>query len=86
MNCLKIYTILVDTLTEEENRINLKLFREYKKIGDKIRLLTYINQKAIPVNNDFRYEMYHITTGEEEGIYANGILTESYNLENNIKM
>ena len=80
------HSILVDTLTEEENRINLKLFGGYKKIGDKFRLLSYINQKAIPVNNDFRYEMYHITTGEEEGIYANGILTESYNLENNIKM
>ena len=86
MNYLKIYTILVDTLTEEENRINLKLFREYKKIGDKIRLLTYINQKAIPINDDFRYELYHITTGEEEGIYANGILAESYNLGLNIKM
>lgn len=80
------HSILVDTLTEEENRINLKLFKEYKKIGDKIRLLTYINQKAIPINDDFRYEMYHISTGEEEGIYANGILTESYNFENNIKM
>ena len=79
------HSILVDTLTEEENRINLKLFGEYKKIGDKIRLLTYINQKAIPINDDFRYQMYHISTGEEEGIYANGILTESYNLENNIK-
>jgi hypothetical protein len=80
------HSILVDTLTEEENRINLKLFKGYKKIGDKIRLLSYINQKAIPINDDFRYDMYHITTGEEEGIYANGILTESYNLENNIKM
>jgi hypothetical protein len=80
------HSILVDTLTEEENRINLKLFGGYKKIGDKIRLLSYINQKAIPINDDFRYDMYHITTGEEEGIYANGILTESYNLENNIKM
>lgn len=80
------HSILVDTLTEEENRINLKLFKGYKKIGDKIRLLTYINQKAIPINDDLRYEMFHITTGEEEGIYANGILTESYNLENNIKM
>jgi hypothetical protein len=79
------HSILVDTLTEEENRITLKLFGGYKKIGDKIRLLTYINQKAIPINNDFRYEMYHISTGEEEGIYANGILTESYNFENNIK-
>ena len=80
------HSILVDTLTEEENRITLKLFKEYKKIGDKIRLLSYINQKAIPINNDLRYEMFHISTGEEEGIYANGILTESYNLENNIKM
>jgi hypothetical protein len=80
------HSILVDTLTEEENRINLKLFGGYKKIGDKIRLQTYINEKAIPINNDLRYEMYHITTGEEEGIYANGILTESYNLEMNIKM
>ena len=80
------HSILVDTLTEEENRINLKLFREYKKIGDKIRLLTYINQKAIPINDDFRHELYHITTGEEEGIYANGILAESYNLGLNIKM
>jgi hypothetical protein len=79
------HSILVDTLTEEENRITLKLFGGYKKIGDKIRLLTYINQKTIPINNDFRYEMYHISTGEEEGIYANGILTESYNFENNIK-
>ena len=58
MNCLKIYTILVDTLTEEENRINLKLFEDYKKIEDKIRLLAYINEKAIPINDDFRYEMY----------------------------
>jgi|GEM_PF-6759556 len=80
------HSILVDTLTEEENRINLKLFKGYKRIGEKIRLLTYINQKAIPINDDLRYEMYHISTGEEEGIYANGILTESYNLENNIKM
>jgi len=80
------HSILVDTLTEEENRINLKLFKGYKKIGDKIRLLTYINQKAIPINDDLRYDMFHITTGEEEGIYANGILTESYNFENNIKM
>ena len=46
---------------------------------------TYDSQKAIPINDDFRYEIYHITTGEEEGIYANGILTESYNLELNIK-
>jgi hypothetical protein len=75
------HSILVDTLTEEENRINLKLFGEYKKIGDKIRLLSYINQKAISINDDLRYEMYHISTGEEEGIYANGILTESFNLE-----
>jgi hypothetical protein len=73
------HSILVDTLTEEENRINLKLFKGYKKIGDKFRLLSYINQKAIPINDDFRYEMYHISTGEEEGIYANGILTESFN-------
>jgi hypothetical protein len=80
------HAILVDTLTEEENRINLKLFGDYKKIGNKIRLLSYINEKAIPINNDLRYEMYHITTGKEEGIYANGILTESYNLENNIKI
>ena len=75
------HSILVDTLTEEENRINLKLFGGYKKIGDKIRLLSYINQKAIPINDDYRYEMYHISTGKEEGIYANGILTESFNLE-----
>jgi hypothetical protein len=80
------HSILVDTLTEEEDRINLKLFGNYKKIGNKIRLLSYINEKAIPINDDLRYEMYHFTTGEEEGIYANGILTESYNLEMNIKM
>jgi hypothetical protein len=80
------HSILVDTLAEEENRINLKLFGYYKKIGNKIRLLSYISQKAIPINDDLRYEMFHISTGEEEGIYANGILTESYNLENNIKM
>jgi hypothetical protein len=78
------HSILVDTLTEEENRINLKLFKGYKKIGDKIRLLSYINQKVIPINDDFRYEMYHISTGEEEGIYANGILTESFSLEMSI--
>lgn len=80
------HSILVDILTEEENRINLKLFGGYKKIGNKIRLVTYINEKAIPINDDLRYEMYHISTGDEEGIYANGILTESYNLENNIIM
>ena len=72
------HSILVDYLTEEETRINKKLFGGYKKIGDKLRLVTYINQKAIPVNDDLRYELYHISTGKEEGIYANGILTESF--------
>lgn len=72
------HSILVDYLTEEETRINKKLFGGYKKIGDKLRLVTYINQKAVPVNDDLRYELYHISTGKEEGIYANGILTESF--------
>jgi len=69
------HSILVDNLTENENRLNPDF-----KIGNKIRLLTFVNEKAIPINDDFRYEMYHLSTGEEEGIYANGILTESFNL------
>jgi hypothetical protein len=42
--------------------------------------LTCINEKAIEISDDLRYELFHISTGEEEGIYANGILTESFNL------
>jgi hypothetical protein len=76
---------LVNILTEKEKNFSLEIFGDYK-IGDKIKLLTCINEKAIPINDDLRYEMYHISTGKEEGIYANGILTESFDLELNIKM
>ena len=74
------HSILVDELTEEDKKLSINIFGLDFKIRNKKKLLTCINEKAIEISDDLRYELFHISTGEEEGIYANGILTESFNL------
>ncbi len=49
-----------------------------KLVDNKFKLLTFLNEKAIPID-DGEYEIYHLILqdGKSHAIYANGLLTET---------
>lgn len=77
------HSIMVDSLTEEELKETKRIWGEPLMIKGKYRLLSNINKNFSPVNDELRYHTYHICLGkgEENIVYANGILSESQDLE-----
>jgi hypothetical protein len=73
------HSILVDELSEAEQDAAKKYMGGVFKIGNKFRLLSSTTDLFEPVNDNSRYTIYQLTMGEEDAIYANGILTESCN-------
>ena len=45
------------------------------------RLLACISDKFDPITDEFIYEIYHLSVGDEDIIYTNGVLSETFNLE-----
>jgi hypothetical protein len=74
------HSILVEEMTDYEKLECNKIFG-LPKIQNFYRLLACISDKFEPVNDNLRYEIYHISVGEEDIIYANGILSETFNLD-----
>ena len=75
------HSILVDSLTEEETKIELK-YRKIMKIDDKFLLLACNNPDFERIIDTNVYTYYHIVLENEDkdgqyGIWANGILTET---------
>lgn len=74
------HSILVDELTEQQIIETNKIFG-IRKIQNKYRLLACISDKFVAIDNENRYDIYHITLGDEEIIYVNGILSETFDLK-----
>ena len=74
------HSILVEEMTAYEKIECNKIFG-LPKIQNFYRLLACISDKFEPVNDNLRYEIYHISVGKEDIIYANGILSETFNLD-----
>lgn len=78
------HSILVDTLSEEEELNNTKLFRGNKpKLEDKFLLLAATSSSFHKIENSNSFTYYHFVlenngdANTRYGIWANGILTES---------
>jgi hypothetical protein len=77
------HSILVDELSEEERNNMTKVFGKLKKIEDKYLLLSCFSNKLEKIKSKDFYEYYNIKLEGNDcgyGIYANGILCESYNI------
>ena len=78
------HSILVEDFeTEEQKSENMKYFgEELPKVDGLYRLLTCVNEKALPYKEKGTFEIYHLALENQEldkayGIYANGLLVES---------
>ena len=75
------HSILVDKLTKHQKEKTKKYWDIYHKTDDKYRLLSVVNNKAIPYEIENEFNLYHIALESDElsnyGIYANGLLVES---------
>jgi hypothetical protein len=69
------HSIMVDELKDNE--------KEYgeRKIQNKYCLLSCLSDKFVAVNEKIRFEIYHITVGESDIVWANGILSETFDLD-----
>jgi hypothetical protein len=78
------HSILVDSMTEEENELNEQLFwGEVPMIDKKYLLLAAVSTHFEQIKNKKPYVYYHLVLDNEDddearyGIWANGILTET---------
>lgn len=75
------HPILVDTLSEAEKVDTLKIWPELRKNGEKYRLITKINSKALPYVGEeimkvWDFVLENNNVHENFAIFANGQLTE----------
>ena len=75
------HAILADELSDEEYETTRKIFGRIEKIHNKYRLIACTSKKFEPVIDENRYEIYHLSLGEHELIYANNILSEAFDYE-----
>jgi hypothetical protein len=76
------HSILVDELSEQQKTATEEYWNIFHKTDDKYRLLSVINDKAIPYEIAGDFNIYHIALENDNeslnyGIYANGLLVES---------
>lgn len=72
------HSILVNELSEKEKEESIKIFGKLEKIQDKYRLLSCISDNFIPLNDNNRHHTYHISVGEQDIIYADNVLSETF--------
>jgi len=78
------HSILVDELSEQQKTETGAYWKIFHKTDDKYRLLSVVNDKAIPYEIPGEFNIYHIALESDNdllnyGIYANGLLVESCN-------
>jgi hypothetical protein len=76
------HSILVDHLTADEKKETLDTLGDIYTTDGKYRLMTYLDKKAIPYEEEGIFTIWHVALENEDdyvnyGIYANGLLVES---------
>jgi len=76
------HSILVDLLTQEQGEKTMEDFGRIFMTDDKIRLMTFLDEKASVYEVPGTYTIYHLALENDDyygnyGIYANGLLVES---------
>jgi hypothetical protein len=78
------HSILVNTITLEQQEQIKKSFGRLFTTGKKYRLMAFIDENTIPCEEEELFSIYHFALENDEvcynyGIYANGLLVESCN-------
>jgi hypothetical protein len=76
------HALLVDSLTEEEEKETEKVLEKIYMTEDKYRLPACVDTQTIPYEKEGDFKVYHIALQNRDananyGIYANGLLVES---------
>jgi len=76
------HSLLVNKLTQEQHKQNLKIFNKIYITDDKYRLPACIDEKTIPYEKNGFFTIYHIALDNNDyysnyGVYANGLLVET---------
>ena len=76
------HSLLVDTLTKEQEEEIISNYGEFKVTDGKYRLEAYLDSKAEPYSEEGLFTIYHIALKNENyvgnyGIWSNGLLVES---------
>jgi len=76
------HSILVDHLTSDEKKETLDALGDIYTTDGKYRLMTYLDKKAIPYEEEGKFTIWHVALEHEDdymnyGIWANGLLVES---------
>jgi surface protein len=79
------HSILVDTLTADQQKQSIDIFDKIYKTDDKYRLPACIDDRSVPYNKAGTFPIYHIALENENyyynyGVYANGLLVETCSL------
>jgi hypothetical protein len=80
------HSILVDKLEPKQKERHLQLMKTLYMTSGKFRLRAFIDEKAEPYTIPGDHEIWHIALEHENefcnyGIYANGLLVESANID-----
>jgi hypothetical protein len=81
-----LHSILVDNLTGFQGEMTINIIGKLLKTDDKYRLITCLDTKAEMIEKEKEYTIYHFALENDDeymnyGIYANGLLVESSNLQ-----
>jgi hypothetical protein len=84
------HSLLVDTLTEEQEKKSLTMWSNLQQINDKKLLMAWVNEDFEEISDTNIYTLYQLVLESDNkktqyGIYANGILSESMSLNTFIK-
>ena len=79
------HSILVDKLTEEQEKKSLEIWSKLETLHKKYLLMACVNENAEPCDFEEMIEVYQVvlenrSSRNRYGIYANGILSESMSL------
>jgi len=76
------HSILVDNISDVERELIIEHFEKVYVTDGKYRLMAMVDEKAIPYENEGRYNIWHLALEHDDiymnyGIYANGLLVET---------
>lgn len=76
------HSILVPDITEEQRMLIIEKFNRVFITDNKYRLMTCIDERSEPVNDDNSYRVWHFALESEDdnrnyGVWANGLLVET---------
>lgn len=79
------HSILVDTLSKEEEKMTLDIAKRIYITTDKYRLMAHVDQRAEPYINPGFHEVWHLALENNSyicnyGVYANGLPAETCSL------